>query len=1281
MGQRIASPAGFYGIRLFFPSYCRFDLYWLLISFKRPVPMRPFFLFVLCLFLSATAQSQTAKIKPSKYPSLLWEIRGKGLKKPSYLFGTMHVSSKMVFNLSDSFYLGIRSADVVAIEVNPDSWQKNMNRYDINPVLGNGYLNTTSAAAKDYLHIGTLAFQNPDKDIEQALSSNPSVINNLLYRSGGYGGSDFQEDTYLDMHIFQTGKRWGKRVAGVEDFDRSMQLMMEAYIDAAKEEKSERATDISDDLSYSKLQDAYRNGNLDLLDTINKVNSRSSAFDEKFLYLRNVLQAHSIDSIIRSGSTLFVGVGAAHLPGHRGVIELLRHMGYSLRPIRMSERDSRFKDETEKIRVPVTFTTQYTADSFVTVNVPGPLYDNRHLQGSLLQQQYADMGNGSYYMLTRVPTDAPLWGLDTKAIYRKVDSVLYENIPGKILSKKAISKNGYDGFDITNRTRRGDLQRYQVFVTPFEVLVFKMSGTADYITSGPEADAFFNSIAMKPLAVDWKAYTPAAGGFEVKMPQQPLVLQGKSWQFMAVDPKNGNAYELLRTDIHNYDFIGKDTTDLDLMEESFASSEFIQKAVSRKRLVHAGLPALDVEYLHKDGSVSKLRYIIQGPHYYTLIAHGRKASEDMTAFLNSFKAVPLRYAPARAQRDTFFHFSVSSPVSVVPKEIEDLPFDAVSLANFSGRRNGEDSLLANAEHKNKMIASDTTGERIYVAFWKASPYFFDTDSSWVDFMNKPDALDTWVVRQKTRADLPGGIRGWEYIITDSASSRAFRCRLLYRNGMAHKLTAQIDTSGSQSSFINTFFTTFLPEGGDGTNDIYARKSDMFFRQFFSRDTTQHRRAVKNISNLVVDSSDLPGLVRSLAALGWKERSYIDVKKEFLNKVGDIKTKAATDYLIAQYKAVGDTLDLQHVVLENLLQQKTAYAYAAFRDIVTNDPPVLNVDGDEGDYEGDEEEGRNGAFIDELSDSLQLTAMIFRDLLPLVNIDDYKEPIMSLLGEMIDSNLITGKDYEMYLQKFLLEGKQAWKKQSISEKNKSIAAAQKKDDDEDEDDNTREYGNSDLNLYATLLLPFWDTHPAVPQLIGQMLGSTNKRFKYNLAYLLMRHNKPLPDTLLKYYAGLTEYRYELYTDLNFLQKSAQFPKGYDDRLSLARSQLATLQSYQSAPDTLIYLDRLPVTYRRVTGHFYFFKYKEKKTDNFWKIAVAGLIPADGKTFSVLDAEDRRFIDKRFDFAELTDTRINDDEPLRDQLQIALKRQIYTKVSSAEEFYKEERNYRVDMDSDD
>ncbi|MBL7710515.1 MAG: TraB/GumN family protein, partial [Chitinophagaceae bacterium] len=304
------------------------------------------------LILTPFLVQAQSKSKPKKYPSLLWEISGNGLKKPSYLFGTMHVSSKIAFHLADSFYMGIRNADVVALETNPESWQEDMSKYELGGMdYGMAGFGGYFSSPSDYLKISTLKFYKYDKKIESSLYSNPSTINNLLYRSYGNESADFEEDTYLDMYIYQCGKKWGKKVAGVENYGESMKLMQEAYKDAAKDKNiKERSYDIDEEYGMDKLQEAYRTGNLDRLDSINKLNSMSDAFDEKFLYKRNEIQANSIDSILKSKSTLFVGVGAAHLPGQRGVIEMLRAKGYKLRPVLMGERDSKHKDQVEKIR-------------------------------------------------------------------------------------------------------------------------------------------------------------------------------------------------------------------------------------------------------------------------------------------------------------------------------------------------------------------------------------------------------------------------------------------------------------------------------------------------------------------------------------------------------------------------------------------------------------------------------------------------------------------------------------------------------------------------------------------------------------------------------------------------------------------------------------------------------------------------------------------------------------------------------------------------------------------
>ena len=60
------------------------------------------------------------------------------------------------------------------------------------------------------------------------------------------------------------------------------------------------------------------------------------------------------------------------------------------------------------------------------------------------------------------------------------------------------------------------------------------------------------------------------------------------------------------------------------MDESFAASEFIDKQISRKQTSYKGYPALDCQYRDKTEAVYLTRFIIQGPHYYTLVAHGKQ---------------------------------------------------------------------------------------------------------------------------------------------------------------------------------------------------------------------------------------------------------------------------------------------------------------------------------------------------------------------------------------------------------------------------------------------------------------------------------------------------------------------------------------------------------------------------------------------------------------------------------------------------------------------------------
>lgn len=1247
---------------------------------------------LLCAFFSlllfTASFSQSSRIKAEKYPSLLWEISGRGLARPSYLFGTMHVSSKMVFNLSDSFYLAIKRADVVALETNPGNWQENFSRYDME---GENFRNSygsarngrNDAAPQDFLSINSLKLLPYEKAMEAALYSNPSIINSFLYRSNSENSSDFEEDTYLDLHIFQTGRKLGKKICGVEDFDGSMQLVKEAYADAAKEKKKSRSFDYDDEFSYTHMEEAYRSGNLDLLDTINKVNSQSAAFDEKFLYRRNEIQAASIDSILKSGSRLFVGVGAAHLPGTRGVIEILRSKGYRLRPVKIKQRDGRNKENLEGMRVPVQFSKQTAEDGFYTVAAPGKLYNFGRTGRSLSVAQYADMVNGSYYIVTRFATHAAILGQSEAQVTRKLDSVLYENIPGKILSKKALVRNGYHGYDITNRTRRGDLQRYNIFVTPFELLIFKMSGNGDYVKQGTEAEQFFGSIVLKEQKTDWKKWSPESGGFDVDLPHQPMVFADNRQVYAAYDAGSKTAVEIIRTDVHNYDFLEEDSFDLNLMEESLASSENISRNLSRQWVKQNGYPALEATYKCNDSSVLAARLIVQGPHYYTVLASAATENRFMTRFLHSFTLKPFVYPEAKPARDTALLYTVQTPVPLEKKQ--KLQFYADESVYGYGE-NDDDSLVDNGTFKRRVISSSATGEKILVSYYRPSAYFSRNPEA------KPDSATfkkEWLLRRRKTDTLANGLVVTDYELGKAQSSRMLMARMVTKDGIGYKLETQLDTLSQQSAFIRSFFQSFAPLDTFSDVEVKKKKTGLFFSQFFSSDSVLHRKAVKNVETLVFDSADFSSLKRCLESLTWKEKQYLLVKKELIGKLALLETAEASDYLKRIYEKAGDTVELQYAALEALIGQQTAGALQVFGQIMQADPPVVDreLTGEEfadrsytsGFFRQDDDRNGfslDGAFLDNLSDSLELTAGIFKNLLPLINLNDYEQPVMELMGALVNNGLLRPADYDAYLPKLLLEARQLLKKQVIRETAQAIEQAKKAGEDKGETaaDSRDEIhaGNHQLSLYATLLLPFWEQNPQVPQIIGQLLHSSDRRLKYNTAVLLLRNGRPVPDSLWGEFAALDEYRFRLYTDLEKKNKLSLFPVAYKSQLQLARSWVLSQQAYNK-PDTLVFLQTLPVQYRDSSGWLYCFKYKEKKDDNTWKLATAGLFPKDTTQVLFSGKDQPKEEEAELNFTALSNTRLSGETSEKEQLEKLRKRLLYSRRKSATQFYNDDDRY--------
>jgi len=1269
----------------------------------RSTPLRKYFAALLLFLIPVTfltAQRRTdeppadLRAKPAsgkKYPALLWEITGNGMKKPSYLFGTMHVSSKLVFHLSDSFYQDIRNSEMVALELDPQVWQDQLFRYQKMQTNLKFY---TQGAPGDYINERSFQLDKYEDNLKSALSDEPTIINGLLYRTY-QSRADFEEDTYLDLYIYQTGRKLGKQATGVENYFQTEQLVMEAAQDMMKDKKKRPDTDGASPYELErKTQEAYRKGDLDMLDSLEKLLQPSDAYMEKFLYRRNEIQAASIDSIIKH-HTLFVGVGAAHLPGKRGVIELLRKKGYILRPVTMPDRDANQKDDIDKIRVPVSFSSFSPDDGDFSVQLPGKLY--RRPDSRTDSWQYADMGNGAYYMIGRVKTHSSFLGQKEETVLRKIDSMLYEGIPGKILKKVPITRSGYKGFDITGKTRRGDMQRYNILVTPYEVLIFKMSGNNNYV-DGKEAEQFFSSIAIHPTGINtnvrktapsenvarfpeksndgpsdnepparsgWADFSPPQGGFQVKLPRAPSQYKNMAnidgiprWEYECTDSATGDAFLIWKKAVQNYHFLEEDTADLALMEESFRLSDFVDKTLTRRTGLYKGYPCLDASYQLKDGSYIRTKFLIKGPQYYLLASRSHSKDKTFPNFFNSLEFTPYRYSNFQNYVDTFVNIRVTTPV---------VPDIDAGMRGLLERASSEEFLSSLPDYNNywpraktALFQDDSTGEAVFVSMETFPKYYYPKDSAsfWKEETNERQVREDLVIRDKQplRFDQPNCV-GYKYLYVDTNTSRCITSWIFLKDNRLFRVTSLGDTLEAASPFVEKFYSSLRPLDKKLGPSVYASKLDTFFTDFYSKDSLVSRRAKEAIPNVYFGPGGLPLLLKAIRTLPYNGKDYFETKTKLINELGYIDDSASirrvVDGLKDIYERAGDTSTFQNAVFKALSRHKTLPAYELLKTLLIQDPPIFD-------------NGSDYSFLfQNMRDSLALAKTLFPDLLQMATVDDYKSNIQSLLASLVDSGYLRSTDYESYFSQLYFDARLQWKKQEGRDEKR----LQKKEDDNSDESSYRGEDETDEQLtdYTVLLAPFYDRNATVPRFFNKLLQSPDPSLRLTTAVLLLRNNKPVADSIFQTLAASDQHRSALLKELEDIHKVDRFPRNFHNQMDVARSLLVSGKN-DNEFFAVQYVDKKIVQFRQKKGYIYFFQYKINKDDE-WQMGLSGLQPLNQKEVSTDD-----------DFVRLTGKKIRPGTPVRDQFEKQLRRFLFSKRKSVNVFYLD-NDYYGQRDDDD
>lgn len=276
---------------------------------------------LVCFFLAMLGSAQTPK-------TLLWKLSGKELKAPSYLFGTIHMTCDAT--LKSKVLQAMDATEQLCLELDMDDPTLQL-------VMMNGM------QMKKGNRLDSLLTPNEFKVVDEFLKKNlgfsakmmntvkPFMITAMLYPKM----LDCPMQS-VEQELLKVSKAQNEEVIGLEKVLEQMAVFDEIpYKEQAQElyKLAQKGITFKDSETEKMLQ-LYAQEDLDGLMQLfsNSESTYSSEYEDELLIKRNKNWQQRIPKIIQTKST-FIGVGAAHLGGKNGVIQLLKDLGYTVEPV------------------------------------------------------------------------------------------------------------------------------------------------------------------------------------------------------------------------------------------------------------------------------------------------------------------------------------------------------------------------------------------------------------------------------------------------------------------------------------------------------------------------------------------------------------------------------------------------------------------------------------------------------------------------------------------------------------------------------------------------------------------------------------------------------------------------------------------------------------------------------------------------------------------------------------------------------------------------------------
>lgn len=1124
------------------------------------------------LFLGLPAKTQTAN-------SLLWKISKSNSPYHGYLFGTVHIQDSRVFNLPDSLLTKMKECDAAFFEMDFDS-------------VSSKALNITQNEPRKK-PVKELLTKSELTRIKKTLIKNKATYNDWevddafslynKYNQKLYTRND--ESTFLDGYLYGLARSFGKKTGGLESYEEQAGIESQ-FTDSMLKEMVLSIADnpLESDSVLKLLINAYINQDINVIDSLMNLHPQKHV-DEFMVNKRNHIMTHRMDSILQSASP-FVCVGAAHLAGPEGIINLMKNKGYTVEPV-YSQRTGYYLQLLPKEDATV-WKRCVDENAGFSIEMPGSASDM--LFAGYAMKGYFDAGNGEVFMATALSVNPQK--LKKDELIKKLLNNLKRK--GNITSSNKTSYNGLEGLEAELIIENG-VNFNVCFLTDSTKLYTLLVGKSNDKVSEKTKAKYFNSVQSVSIEKKGKEmFSDDKCAFSIVAPKGFKAAKTQSEEGTLLSPFSGWDDELqgiIYATCVQYEaglyFPETDTV------YSF-SFEAVRNAMKgtlnyQKDTTILGYRSRHYKVTAPDGSYAHLYYILRTWRLYLLGATStfQSKNDDVIAAVNSFRFIPFL------------------PAVLKPYISPDGDFKLMLPEDFS--ESTDTTLSYGLTSINKTITSldNNSGKWFKLTSQQLSDYdFFKNDSALLAHYSTQLGDDSLVSQSISKKN---GVTSYNYVYQPSGNTVFLKHRLIVNGKTLYNLITLSGSNEEIDSLDNLVFDSFEITKENKNFNVFEDKKTALFADLQSTDSVTHASALSYFNSYTFDSTDINLLLKALNTQFIDEDDkYYSTRKSLYSKIYQLQTdQQKMGYIENEYKHMPDSGNIRVEALNQLIKINKPESFALWLKFLSQMPPKPEYP-----------QGIYAAANNLYYDSVPLSSTLFPQLFDFISHPVCKNLFYGITPNCIKRGFISAEICKPYTDKI------------IEEANTELALTKAKPTSDE-----TAYWSPSLDD-AVLILSIMPADDRITAFHQQLITDEEYGNKVNSFIYLINNNVKFDKKHLERYLKVPANRITLYNRLLEINKQDAFPASFKNQKKLAEGDLCyTLEfDYELTNEKLDFLE-----VREINNQLYYlYRVWQNVNENISYLGVSGPHPKEEKTAFEQgaktglnwDAFDKKLIDEQF-----------------------------------------------------